>query len=82
MVDKKIQEFIDFLKIQAGIICQVDDYFNTIQEHNGNKYFCLDLKENIWLSNNYNIIERLSKSNRFTVEPAGQKRIAIFLKGL
>jgi hypothetical protein len=73
-----IAEFIAYAH-ENGINVQEDPHFTGVREHQGRPYFNVDLGERCGSSPKFDQLETLaSKEGKFTVEPSGLERAAIF----
>jgi hypothetical protein len=75
-----IQETLNEIERITGLKLILCEDFAGIRNHNGRNYFNISLKTQYWISQEINVLERYSeKYKKITIEPNGEKRIAIFI---
>jgi hypothetical protein len=74
-----IDEILNFIYEQTGVIVESCEYFCGIREHRGHKYFNVVLKQKLSESADFSKLERFAdKYNSIRIEPNGLRRVAIF----
>ena len=75
-----IQQTLNEIERITGLKLILCEDFAGIKNHNGRNYFNVILKTKYWISQEVDVLERYSnKYKKITIEPNGEKRIAIFL---
>lgn len=75
-----IQQTLNEIEIVTGLKLILCKYFSGIRNQNGKNYFNVIIKTKYWISQEVDILERYSnKYKKITIEPNGDKRIAIFI---
>lgn len=74
-----IQKILKFIKLQIGLKLVPDTSFTGIRQHNGKKYFNVELKDRVSESNEFDLLERFANRTKLIkIEPNGVKRVAIY----
>ena len=75
-----IQQTLNEIERVTGLKLILCKDFIGIRNQNGKNYFNVIIKTKYWISQEVDILERYSnKYKKITIEPNGDKRIAIFI---
>lgn len=73
-----VENFIKYIKDQTGLVLEHDKSLQDSTTYKGLFCFDIDLQEQLWNSQKFYTLERLSKICRsFDLEPNGVSRVAV-----
>ena len=76
-----IQKTLKLIKEKTGLDLKLCTHFTGIEQHTGQKYFNVVLKDRTSESEDFKILEKFSKKYKLIdIEPNGLTRVAIFPK--
>jgi hypothetical protein len=74
------ERVLETIQLQTGLELQLDEHLPGVRKHNKRTYFNVALRDRIWDSQEYNILERFVKQypHLMAIEPNGLRRVAIY----